>query len=116
MYAQAKEASAISGGYAVTGLAQQTVGYVPEAAPRAPELPIAMEQLEKALYHLSDLAERLDNRLTGVVARPHVPTPETKAAGKALMSTGLGNQLDTMNDRVQATAMRLQSVLDRLEF
>lgn len=107
--------------------AQQTSGYlgqspVPnsytqDSVGRAPELPAAMGQLEKTLCHLADLAERLDNRLTGVVARPQVPMPaETKAAGKQLMCTSVGTQLDAMSDRAMSAAMRLQSVLDRLEF
>jgi hypothetical protein len=76
-----------------------------------------VERLEKTLAILAEVAGYVDNRLTGPVARPQAPVPgETKAGVKPCMSTGLGSQLDSMNDRAQAVVAQLQGVLDRLEF
>lgn len=82
---------------------------------RPPELPTATERLSSTLARLYDVADRLDNRLTGVVARPHGPSQEPSIA-KAAMNTGLGSQLDEMNDRAMVIESRIAGLLDRLEF
>jgi hypothetical protein len=86
------------------------------AAGRAPELPMALERLERAIACVTELASALDNRLTGPVARPQAPINQQTSAPKAVMSTGMGNSLDTATDRLQSVTAQLTGLLDRLEF
>lgn len=92
-------------------------GYAHESQVRTPELPAAMDRVQQAMEGLLYQIDAMDNRLTGVVARPIAPSPDTKnAALKAAMNTGFGSQLDSLNERLQQAHSRLSGLLDRLEF
>lgn len=86
-----------------------------KTAERMPELPSAADRLSTSIERLYDLADRLDNRLTGPVARPAGPQ-EAGNLTKPVMNTGFGAQLDGMNDRAIVIESRLRGLLDRLEF
>lgn len=104
----------VSGAFGIGAAAQAPMT---EAAGRAPELLVATERLDREIANVVELVQRLDNRLTGTVARPAAPTPaETKGSLKTAMNTGLGSQLDAANDRLLAAALQMHSLLDRLEF
>lgn len=99
-------------GHTLNGAA---VGYANPAAAPDLEIPRLLDRLEKAIEHLADRADVMDNRLTGYMARSSGP----EAAGqvtKTATNTGMGSRLEALGDRVHHTASRLQSLIERLEF
>jgi hypothetical protein len=84
---------------------------------RAPELPGAIERLRHTSEGLLAAIDSLDNRLSGVVARPSSPTPvNEKSQIRGAMNTGMGSELDGLNERLGQAYTRVSSMLDRLEF
>lgn len=107
------------GKYTSQGIAQQaaaSIGYTTDCAKREAEIPASLNRLEHRLSELRDLADTLDARLTGTVARSSPPVNATAGNQiKAAMQTGYGSQIDNLHDRAETTISILRGLIDRLE-
>lgn len=106
--------------YAAQGIAQQgaaaMMGYAADCAEREAEIPASLNRLERRLSELRDLADTLDARLTGTVARSSPPVNATAGSQiKAAMQTGYGSQIDNLHDRAETVIAILRGLSDRLE-
>lgn len=104
--------------YASAQSAPQTIGAnaFGQDMARQLEIPAGMSRLDMQIAGLAEAVSRLDERLTGAVARPQAPSPEGKAGQlKAPTQCGLGGHIDALGDHVQGMRDRLCSLLDRLE-
>ena len=90
-------------------------GYGQDAAGRQPEIPAGLDRLDMQVCTLAEVVSRLDDRMTGPVARQHPPANETKGQLKAANQSGIGGKLDSLADQIQGLRDRLGSLLDRLE-
>jgi len=90
-------------------------GVAQDCAARQLEIPAAVVRLDVGLQSLAETLNRLDNRLTGAVARTDPPAPESKNQVKTAMQSGVGQQLDHLNDRVLVMNEYMGRLLDRLE-
>lgn len=79
---------------------------------RAPEIPRAMETLEKSLLYCYDRAHILQEKLSVVViARPANPSPDKTVS----YNSPLAKALDGYTDRVQAISSLIEDLLESLE-
>lgn len=111
MYANNQSALNGSAGYGV--VAKDAM--LSESIKRIPELPAAMDNMERAANFLHDSINELSARLDGVL-RPATPEPTNpQQIGIAPPSSGYASTIHGQAARVTMIAERVQDLLRRLE-